>query len=175
MTRLKKNSPLTVQEIRTPDADNILSDKVVNLSQRLNRNRRNPYPDAVREIVVTIDNGRILKLVTNDMKARASEIAALYKTRWQIELFFKWIKQNLRLKTFYGTSLNAVRIQIAVAMIAYLLVRSSNGAGHHGMQTLIKLVRTNLMHRKPLKTLGKPPDRHKLENHKQMVLNASWI
>ncbi len=175
VTRLKKNSPLTVTETRETTAANIVSDKVGTLSQRLSRNRRNPYQGAVREIVVTIDNGRSLRLVTNDMTATASEIADLYKTRWQIELFFKWVKQNLRIKAFYGTSLNAVRIQIAVAMIAYLLIRTANGSTHHGMQTLMKLVRTNLMHRKHVSTLQKPSDKITHTDYKQLSLNVTWV
>ncbi|WP_211752413.1 transposase, partial [Nitrosomonas communis] len=61
--------------------------------------------------------------MTNDFERPAQAIADLYKMRWQIELFFKWIKQNLKIKRFLGTSKNAVLIQVTVAIIAYLLVR----------------------------------------------------
>ena len=61
--------------------------------------------------------------LTNDLDAPAQEIADLYKQRWQIELFFKWAKQNLRIRHFLGTSENAIRIQIFVALIAYILIR----------------------------------------------------
>ena len=69
------------------------------------------------------DSGRTITLVSNDLDAPAQEIAALYKRRWQIELFFKWIKQNLKIRHFLGTSENAVRIQIVTALIAYLPLR----------------------------------------------------
>ena len=62
------------------------------------------------------------RFITNNFNLAASTIAAIYKRRWQIELFFKWIKQNLKIKSFLGTSENAVRTQIWVALIHYLLV-----------------------------------------------------
>jgi hypothetical protein len=170
VTRLKKNSPLTLIEERPLDpagAAIILSDRVGTLNRRLKGTRHNPYQKPVREVTVRIDTGKILRLVTNDLTSPATEIAALYKTRWQIELFFKWIKQNLRIKAFYGTTLNAVRIQIAIAMIAYLLIRTANGATTQGMQTLMKLIRANLMHRKPVHILKhSPPIR---ETHNQTM------
>ena len=87
--------------------------------------RRSPPPpkpaDPVRELCVRISTGKEIRLVTNDLDAPAEEIAELYKQRWQIELFFKWIKQNLKIKQFLGTSENAVRTQIFAALISYLL------------------------------------------------------
>ena len=87
----------------------------------------------------------------NDLDATAQEIADLYKRRWAIELFFRWVKQTLKIRRFLGTSENAVRIQIAVALIAFLLLRMAQAA-----QTAIasplafaRLVRANLMHRRP--------------------------
>jgi IS4 transposase len=78
----------------------------------------------LREVVVDRDDGKEpLRLITNDLEASAAEIAALYKRRWQIELFFKWIKQNLRIKAFFGRSENAVRMQLYTAIIAFLLLR----------------------------------------------------
>ena len=82
----------------------------------------------VREIRVVIETGKILRIVTNDLDAPAHEIADLYKRRWQIELFFRWVKQTLRIRRFIGTSENAVRIQIAVALIAFLLLRLAQAA-----------------------------------------------
>ena len=89
---------------------------------RLKSQRRNPYPQPLREIVVQREAGGQLRLVTNDLDRPAEAIVDLYKTRWQIELFFKWIKQNLKIKSFLGTSLNAVTPQIITALIAYLLL-----------------------------------------------------
>jgi hypothetical protein len=124
VTRLKNNSPTTLIKERAGCSDGpIIADREVRLSQRLSASRSNPYAKPVRLIVVRIDNGRQLTLLTNDMNASGQEIAALYKARWQVELFFKWIKQNLKLARFLGTSQNAVAIQVFAALIAYLLLR----------------------------------------------------
>ena len=72
-----------------------------------------------------------LVLATNDMQSPASEIARNYKERWGIELFFKWIKQHLKIKRFLGRSANAVRLQILTALIAYLLLSLLNRAQGH--------------------------------------------
>ena len=68
------------------------------------------------------DNDKVLKFLTNNFKFASSTIAKTYKARWDIEKFFRWIKQNLKMKTFYGTSKNAVMLQIWAAMIYYLLL-----------------------------------------------------
>ena len=117
----------------------------------------------MREIrVETRETGKTLRILTNDLDASAQEIADLYKRRWQIELFFRVMKQTLKITNFLGRSENAVRIQIAVALIAYLLLRILNKMSQE-KQTLLEttqLVRTNLMHQKDftrLKQLHKPP------------------
>ena len=84
------------------------------------------YKNNLRMVVVKRDNERHetnLNLFTNDFNRAAEEIAKLYKDRWQIELLFKWIKQNLKIKKFLGKSENAIKIQICVAMIAYVLLK----------------------------------------------------
>ena len=68
------------------------------------------------------DTGTIIQILTNNWALGASTISRIYKERWQIEIFFRWIKQNLRIKSFYGTSENAVRTQIWVAITVYVLV-----------------------------------------------------
>ena len=79
------------------------------------------YPQRLRKVSFRDETqGRTLISLTNNFALPAQTIAALYKARWEIELFFKWIKQNLRVKTFYGTSPNAVKTQIWIAMIVYL-------------------------------------------------------
>ena len=83
----------------------------------------NPMQNAVREIVVTMDTGGKLRIMTNDLDAPAEEIAELYRRRWQIELFFRVMKQTFKITHFIGRSDNAMRIQVAVALIAYLLVK----------------------------------------------------
>ena len=81
------------------------------------------YPDKLRRIkYYDQENKKHLTFLTNNFTLPALTVAALYKSRWQIELFFKWIKQHLRIKSFYGTSLNAVKTQIWIAICVYLMV-----------------------------------------------------
>jgi len=81
------------------------------------------YPDKIRRTKYRdTETGKLLVFLTNNFDLPAATIAALYKQRWQVELFFKWIKQNLRIKNFYGTSENAVKTQIWIAVSVYLMV-----------------------------------------------------
>ncbi|MEI6846543.1 MAG: transposase [Chlorobiaceae bacterium] len=81
------------------------------------------YPKILRLVCYTDPETAIsYKFITTNMKLAATTIAAIYKSRWQIELFFKWIKQNLKIKSFLGTSQNAVLTQIWIAMCYYLLL-----------------------------------------------------
>lgn len=157
VTRFKSNTPLAVTaELEVPEgAANILSDRIGLLPQRQAKSRKNPFSDPVREIRVRIEPGKVLRILCNDLDASAQEIADLYKRRWAIELFFRWVKQTLKIRHFLGTSENAVRIQIAVALIAFLLLRMAQAA-----QSAVKsplafapLVRANLMHRKRIDRL----------------------
>lgn len=161
VTRLKSHTGLREAEERETTAPHILADRVGQLNQRMARSRRNPFRAAGREILVRIDTGRILRLFTNDLDRPAEEIAALYKERWQIELFFKWIKQNLRISKFIGTSENAVRSQIAVALIAYLLIAALHARTQtrKAAVTVLALIRAHLFTRRPLADLLDPPPR----------------
>ena len=159
VTRLKKNTPFTVlDENRVPKDSNILSDRIGHLPVRLAKHRKNPMQVPVRELRVTIDTGKILRIVTNDLDAPAEEIAGLYKQRWQIELFFRWVKQTLRIKRFIGVSENAVRIQVAVALIAFLVLRMAQATQMAVRSPLdfARLVRTNLMHKRSIDRLLEP-------------------
>ena len=159
VTRLKKNTPfMTVHENPVAKGGNILSDRIGHLPARLANSRKNPLQVPVRELRVVIDTGKILRIVTNDIDAPAEEIAGLYKQRWQIELFFRWIKQTLRVKHFIGVSENAVRIQIIVALIAYLILRMAQAAQKAVRRPLdfARLVRANLMYRRPIDRLLEP-------------------
>lgn len=159
VTRFKANTPLAlVEELPVPKDTNILSDRIGFLPRRQAKSRRNPMPDAVREVRVTTETGKVLRILSNDLDASAQEIADLYKRRWAIELFFRWVKQTLRITRFLGTSENAVRIQIAVALIAFLLLRLAQ-ATHRTTDSPIafaRLIRVNLMHRRPIECLAQP-------------------
>lgn len=135
VSRYKSNVALIVVEKRPIDAASvsiILDDAVVRFQNRCpGGKRRNAYEKPLRRITVArSDKETPLVLATNDLTSPADTIAQLYKDRWQIELFFKWIKQHLKLKKWLGRSENAVRIQILTALIAYLLValyKAANG------------------------------------------------
>lgn len=162
VTRFKSNTPLTVMAERKVPVDeaDILSDRIGLLPQRQAKNRKNPFRAPVREIRVRIATGKVLRILCNDLAASAREIADLYKRRWAIELFFRWIKQTLKIRHFLGTSENAVRIQIAVALIAFLLLRLAQSAQTAVASPLAfaRLVRANLMHRKRIdRLLGDDP------------------
>ena len=80
------------------------------------------YPDALRRIRFKTDEGKTLVFLTNNFALPALTITELYRCRWQVELFFKWIKQHLRIKSFFGTSENAVKTQVWIAVSVYVLV-----------------------------------------------------
>jgi hypothetical protein len=156
VTRLKRNTPVTVtREQAVPEGSNILSDRIGHLPKRQANSRRNPFQKEIREIWVRIDSGKILRIVTNDLTTPAQVIADLYKRRWAIELFFRWVKQTLKITRFLGTSENAVRIQVAVALIAFLLLRLAQATQKAVTSPLAfaRLVRANLMHKRDLRAL----------------------
>ena len=171
VTRLRKNSPVQVVEERpVASGGKITADRIVRVRERLGHMRRNPLAAIdLREVHVVIDTGKTLRLVTNDLTSPPEAIAELYKTRWEIELFFRWIKQTLKIRKFLGTSENAVRVQIAVALITYLLLRTAHAAQSHveRLLTFARLVRANLMHLRSIASLAGPRPR-KITNPHQL-------
>ena len=175
VTRFKSNTPLAVvEELPVPEGGAILSDRIGHLPARQAGSRHNPFQDPVREVRVKIETGKVLRILCNDLDASAQEIADLYKRRWAIELFFRWVKQTLKITKFLGTSENAVRIQIAVALIAFLLLRLAQAVQKEVRSPLAfaRLVRANLMHRRRIdRLLNLEPIRP--ENPNQLRLQ--WI
>jgi len=116
-------------------------------------------PMLLRRIRVRRERGGIITLLTNDLGCGAVQIAALYKSRWQIELLFRWIKQHLDIRKFLGTNDNAIRLQILAAMIAYLLLRIAARTNRVVMLPLrfAQLVCLLLFTRRSLATITKPP------------------
>ena len=172
VTRFKSNTPIeVVEELPVSPGGNILSDRIGFLPARQARSRRNPMQDAVREVRVTTDTGKVLRILSNDLDASAEEIAGLYRRRWAIELFFRWVKQTLKITRFVGTSENAVRIQIAVALIAFLLLRLAQATQKAIASPIVfsRLVRANLMHRRTIHNLLEPPPI--LQDQQQMSLS----
>jgi hypothetical protein len=144
VSRLKDSTSYTIVETRplAPDT-NILHDEVVILGS----DKDSAEPMRLRRIEVWLEDKQdTIVFVTNHLKLAASTIAVIYKDRWQIELFFKAIKQSLRIKTFIGTSENAVQTQIWTALIAMLLVRylQLRSTWKWGLSNLVALLRQQL-------------------------------
>jgi hypothetical protein len=120
---IRAKSNLTVHRIYSAAVDRstgVICDQTVRLVGSLSRQR---YPDHFRRIRFKHpETGKNLVLITNNFELPPLTIANLYKSRWHVELFFKWIKQHLRIKKFYGTSENAVKVQIWTAISVYVLV-----------------------------------------------------
>jgi IS4 transposase len=162
VTRFKVNTPLRdVGERLVEPGGPILSDRTGLLPARQASSRRNPMNRRIREVRVRTETGKILRLLTNDLTSPPEVIAELYKRRWAIELFFRWVKQTLKIRHFLGTSENAVRIQIAVALIAFLLLRLTRAAFEAATLTPLAfatLVKVNLMHRRTIRDLLDLPE-----------------
>jgi IS4 transposase len=121
VTRAKSNmNAHRIYSAPTDRATGIISDQTVALDGHYTRQ---DYPEHLRRIrFKDVASGNTLVFLTNQRALPAATICALYKSRWQVELFFKWIKQHLRIKRFYGTSENAVKTQIWIAVSVYVLV-----------------------------------------------------
>lgn len=144
VTRLKDNAIFDVEAELSEARGDVLADQMINLPGS-GSNRREFR--LLRRVVVWDPAGRRqIVLLTNNLKLAASTIAAIYRQRWQIELFFKALKQNFKIKTFVGTSANAVRIQIWTALIGILLLKYLQMRSRLGwsLSNLIALLRLNL-------------------------------
>lgn len=136
----------------------IRSDQEILLASKQTRKL---YPKRLRRISFRDDlQKRTLVFLTNNFDLPAETIAALYKARWEIELFFKWIKQNLRVKTFYGTSPNAVKTQVWIAMIVYtvLAILKQRYQLSWSLSKILHFLEINLFEKKPfLSVFSKAP------------------
>jgi len=153
VTRFKKNARLSLVEERAlaDEEGKILKDEIVRLSNpNPGGGRKNSYRTPLRRVTVARpDKETPLILATNDLDSPASVIAERYKARWQIELFFKWVKQHLNIKSFLGRNENAVRIQILTAMISYalLLIHRTASRFKGSLWMLLAELRPNLFTR----------------------------
>ena len=164
--RMKSNAVYEVIENKETNAGHILKDQVIRLRSV---KAKKDCPINLRRItIVREEDDKVLSFITNDLDRTAQQIADLYKARWQIELFFKWIKQNLEIKRFFGRSENAVKIQVLTAMIAYLLLRLAQLSTHCkiSLQQIARRVSLNLTKRCSLFELfNDPPDKNKVKTH----------
>ena len=145
VTRLKDNAAFeVVEECQIPANRNIRTDQLIRLT---GVRAQADYPELLRRVVIwDAGHEREIVLLTNLLAFAATTIAAIYKERWQIELFFKALQQNLTVKTFVGTSVNALRVQIWTALIALLLLKWLHHLSQAGwsLSNLASLPRLNL-------------------------------
>ena len=145
VTRLKDNAAFAIEaELATPENRNIRADQIIRLT---GARAQTDCPGSLRRVVVwDADNQREIVLLTNLLEFGATTVAAIYKERWKIELFFKALKQNLTVKTFVGTSENALRIQIWTALIALLLLKWLHhlSKANWSLSNLASMLRLNL-------------------------------
>jgi IS4 transposase len=158
VTRMKQRTLYEVVETRqVPQNRQILSDEIILLSSP--RAQQDCSEQLRRVVVWDSENAREIVLLTNHLEFGATTISAIYKQRWQIELFFKALKQNLRIRTFVGTSENALRIQIWTAMITMLLLKWLHYLSKESwsFSNLASMLRLNLFTYRDLKEwLDKP-------------------
>lgn len=131
ITRIKKNTAYAITQQREVDGVRVLSDQTISFTSRC---AGKGYPDDLRLIkYYSIENNEVLAFVTNNFDIDAATVALMYRYRWNIEVFFKWLKQHLRITIFYGTSANAVAIQIYVAFTTFcMLAMAADALGHKG-------------------------------------------
>jgi IS4 transposase len=153
ISRMKRNSAYKVLEDRSiPD----IQDQLIQMTSSKAHKLQN-LP--LRRISWRDLQSRTCEILTNDLTSTASQLIDLYHLRWDIEVFFKWIKQNLKLKTFFGRSIQAVKTQIWIALIAYLLIHIAKTLTRSMMSgcRLVSVISHNLFGSKSISSLLKPP------------------
>ena len=173
VTRLKTNARYRTVERRT-----VLKDKGLSSDQTIEFTgvqTAKKCPIQLRRIGYTDpDTGKHYVFLTNNFKLAAKTIADIYKSRWQVELFFKWIKQNLKIKSFIGTSKNAVMTQIWIAMCVYLLLsflKFESGL-HKSLKQILRILPLNLFEKRDLMALlrGDPDDPTPPNSHQMLLV-----
>ncbi len=162
VTRLKANAAVKIIKTNPSEDEKILEDTLIEFKNKYPRgSKKNMYSKPLRRIVVKREGKeKPLVIVSNLVEAPAVLIAELYKERWDVELFFKWIKQNLRIKKFLGKSENAVSVQLAAALIVYLLI----GIFKFGVKNKLSLhqlliwIRHNCNVKKNIYRIIRPPE-----------------
>ncbi len=144
VTRMKESSVYEVIEIQTPQGKGVVRDEIITIKTK--HPEVDKQPVRLRRIEFVDAEGKEYVFLTNRLDLAAVTIAEIYRQRWQIELFFKAIKQNLKIKTFVGTSENALHIQIWTALIAILMLRFLQLSSTWGwsLSNLVAMIRLNL-------------------------------
>lgn len=157
VTRIKENAVYETMEeldLTDEDDDHILKDEVIKFSSTKAQESGIDQIPMRRIAIYKEDDNKTIVVISNNLEWSASTIAALYKRRWKIEIFFKAMKQNLQIKTFIGTSENACKSQIYIALIAYYLlelIRRSISKVKHTFSQFVSLIRICLGHYHSLK------------------------
>ena len=163
VTRLRPKAVYKILERKPVNkTQGITSDQIIQLNSAHAVKRG--APKLRRVGFIDKETGKHYVFLTNHFSLSAATIAAIYKDRWQVELFFKAIKQNLKIKAFVGTSKNAILTQIWIAMITYLLLSFARHLAKAGwtVQRILRIVQLNLFERRSLKEILNPdPPRHK--------------
>ena len=176
VTRMKNNTRYRVVERRKViKSKGLTSDQTIRLTSVKGKNcpaplRRIGYRDP--------ETGKRYIFLTNNFHLAAITIAEIYRQRWQIEIFFKWIKQNLKIKKFYGTSKNALMTQIWIAVITLLLLLYYKYKARLGenLSGILRLLQLNLFERRSIWRLYETdPPKKKLFNQKQLILNFNML
>ena len=147
VTRAKENQRFEVlEQLPVPDGGKVVADELVGLK---NADSQQKYPEVMRRVTAWVEvdgQERLMTFLTNQLTWSPDTIAELYRCRWQIEVFFKQIKQTLQLADFMGTSANAVRWQVLIALLVYLLLRylAYLAQWAHSFSRLFAIVRTSL-------------------------------
>ena len=159
-----------VKELPLPEGrdEHILNDEIIKLSKE---DTKEEYPENLRRVAIyDEEKDRIIEVITNNFSWTASTIAELYKQRWMIEIFFKELKQHLKIKSFIGTTQNAMWIQIWTAMISLMILRYMKEIAKYGwsLSNLIAFLRMNLFVKillsEWLNNPFKPPEDFSTEN-----------
>jgi len=159
VTRAKSNTKFKRRYSRPVDrrTTNVICDQIGVLTVHYSSK---DYPDALRRVVVKDDEGKRITFLTNNFSLEPTMIADLYRQRWQVELFFKWIKQHLRIKTFFGTSENAVKTQIWIAVCTYVLIAIAKKRLKlpNSLHEILQILSLNMFETTPINQLLKKPD-----------------
>ena len=163
--RAKTNLHYNTEKWKRRMPDDVLSDQLITLSGFYSQQK---YPEKIRKVIYWDDEQkREFTFLTNATEISALEVANLYKNRWQVELFFKWLKQHLRIKKFWGTNENAVRIQIYSAITAYCMVAIVQHDLHidKSIYDVLQILDRNLTHKTLLPVLFDKSKIKKFKDH----------
>jgi putative transposase len=173
VTRMKQNCQYDlVRPISYSAAAAVRFDSTIQLTSE---KAKNDYPVPLRQVTYhDAEMDRDYVFITNDFTLSAQEIADTYKARWQVELFFKWVKQNLKVKTFWGTSRNAVFTQLWVALIVFMLLWISKHIDGlaESPQRILQLLKTSLLEKRSIIDLLREPEPPDLPDRTQLLLQG---